>query len=355
MALFNNILSSGESLFKNEYALDFDYVPKMMPYREQQQRYAASAIMPMLSERQGKNLFIYGPPGIGKTAAIRWVLRDLEETTDNVEQIYINCWQKNTSFKILLEICDQLGYKFTHNKKTDELFKVVKQMLDKKAAVFAFDEIDKVEDFDFLYMILEEVFRRSVLLITNYKEWMIELDERVKSRLVPDKLEFQQYNEKETEGILRIRIEYAFVPGCWEESAIKMIAKKTSEIKDIRSGLYLLRQAGMIAEDRSQRKITAEHAAIALGKLDEFTVKSKENLEDETKIILDILKESDSIKIGDLHKKYLEKGGTASYKSFRRKINHLEENKFISIERVTDATGNTSIIRPLNVKRLTEF
>ena len=114
-SLFKDILKSDETLFKNEVALDFDYLPKLIPYREQEQRAMAACIKPLLEERNGKNLFIFGFPGIGKTAAARHVLMELEEETDDVIPIYINCWQKNTTFKILLDICDILGYKLTHN------------------------------------------------------------------------------------------------------------------------------------------------------------------------------------------------------------------------------------------------
>ena len=59
-----------------------------------------------------------------------------------------------------MEICDQLGYKFTHNKKTDDLFKILEEYLNKDSVVFVFDEVDKLEDADFLYMILERIYRK---------------------------------------------------------------------------------------------------------------------------------------------------------------------------------------------------
>ena len=171
MALFKDILHSDESLFRNELALDYSFLPKILPHREEQQRYIAAIIKPLLDGRNGKNLFIYGAPGIGKTAAIRHVINELEEETDEVSAIYINCWQKNSTFKILCEICEQLGYRLTHNKRTEELFAVAKNMLNKKAAVFALDEADKLEEIDFLYDLLEEVYKKSILLITNDKDF----------------------------------------------------------------------------------------------------------------------------------------------------------------------------------------
>jgi len=182
MPLFKNMLGSNESLFMNDLALDFSYQPKVLLYREPQQRHMAECIKPLFQKRNGKNLFIYGIPGIGKTLACRHVVDELEETTDEIIPIYINCWSKNTSFKVFLELCSLLDYRMTQNKGGDELFEVIKGMLNKKSVVFVFDEIDKADDFDFLYSILEGIYRKSIFLITNYREWLVNIEERVRSR-----------------------------------------------------------------------------------------------------------------------------------------------------------------------------
>ena len=150
MGVFDEMLKSGESLFMDPVALDYDYLPKLIPYREKEQRQVALCIKPLFGNRNGKNVLVHGAPGIGKTAAIKHIFRELEDKTDDIIPIYINTWQKNTTYKIVVEICDQLNYKFTHNKKTEELFAIVQKDLNKKSVVFCFDEIDKVEDLDFL-------------------------------------------------------------------------------------------------------------------------------------------------------------------------------------------------------------
>lgn len=357
MGLFNDILKSDESLFLNEVALDFDFVPKLLPYRENQQGYIANCIRPLLQDRNGRNLIVHGAPGIGKTAAIKWIFNDLEYETDEVIPICINCWQKNTTFKIMVEICHQLDYRFTQNKRTEELFEVIKSRLNKKAAVFAFDEIDKVEDFDFLYSILEEIYKKSILLITNYKEWVTGLDGRIKSRLIPDMLEFKAYNANETRGIIEHRIKYAFVSNVWEDDAIKVIADKTYQIGDIRTGLFLLREAGNSAESRASTKVTKADAENAIGKLDTFTIKSDSDLEEESQMILSIVKANSGNKIGDLFRLYQGQGGKNTYKTFQRKIAHLEKNSFITVKKIGGGKeGNTSIIEFKEItKKLTDF
>jgi cell division control protein 6 len=350
------MLKSGESLFKDEIALDYEFLPKLLPYREKEQFYLANCIKPLLLKRNGKNLFVHGAPGIGKTAATRHVLRDLENETEEVIPIYVNCWKKNTSYKIILEICDILGYRFTQNKKTDELFGIVKQMINKKSAVFVFDEADKLEDFDFLYFILEEIYRKSVLLITNFKNWILNLDERVRSRLTAELIEFKQYNAEETKGILKHRLGYAFVHGVWQDDAFELVAKRAAELADIRSGLYLLKEAGLAAEEKANKKITIDHVNIAIEKLDDFSIKEKLDLDQESRNILELIKKNSNIKIGELFDIYRRYNGTLSYKSFQRKITNLQKNGFISVEKTEGGQeGNTTIIKYAETKKLTDF
>ena len=357
MALFKDILHSDQTLFKNDSALDTEFIPKILPFRETQQRYVASCIKPLLQGRTGKNLLIFGLPGVGKTATVKYMFRELEGETDDVIPIYINCWQKNTTFKIIVTICEELGYNLTHNKNTEELFEIVKNMVNKKSAVFCFDEIDKIEDFDFLYFLIESVYKKTILLVTNYKEWLVKLDERIRSRLGADNIEFKPYNLKETKEILKQRVNYAFYSNVVDSPALEVISKKTFDTQDIRTGLHLLREAGLAAEDESSKKINVEHANKALKKIDDFSIKKSADLESQTKLLLDVIKENPCKKSGEIFEIYKQKGGSDAYRSFFRKLKNLEISKFITIKKIEGGKqGKTSIIeynKPS--KKLTDF
>lgn len=357
MSIMKDMLGSDESLFKNEIALDYSFIPKLIPYRETQQRYIASCIKPLFQQRNGKNLLVYGQPGIGKTVACKHLFNELEEETEEVIPIYVNCWQKNTTFKVILEICDVLGYKLTHNKKTEELVDVIKNILNKKSVVFCFDEIDKAEDFDFLYMILEEIYRKTILLITNYKSWFENLDDRIRSRLMSESLEFKPYNLKETKGILKQRMEYAFVPGVWLDDAFDFVAAKTAELEDIRSGLYLMKESANTAESLSSKNIRLEHCKEAIKKLDDFSIKKSSELAEDERKILSVIKENSGKKIGEIYKVYCDQGNDCVYKTFQRKIKKLQENKFISLAKTEGGKeGNTTIVKYIETtKKLTDF
>jgi cell division control protein 6 len=353
MGLFDNALRDGESLFKNEDALDYEFVPKELPFRENQQHALAACIKPLLQGKNGRNVFVYGAPGIGKTAATRWVLKELEETTDDIHTLYINCWQKNTTFKIFEALCHLLGYKFTQNKHSEELLGVIKNYTLKKPAVFVFDEVDKAEDLDFLYALLNDIYKKSIILITNYKTWLDEVEDRIKSRLVPEILEFAAYDGSQTKEILKQRMSYAFVPGAWQADAFSIIAEKSGDAKDLRMGLHLLREAALAAEEQASRKITLEHAQKAIGKLSEFLRKNSEELDDDAKLMLAIIKQNPGSRIGDLFKTYTDQGGKGAYKTFQRKIDKLTKAGIVDTEKITGGKEGTTTLVTISAKEKT--
>lgn len=338
-------------------ALDYDYMPKLMPYREQEQFKIAACIKPLFSERNGKNVFVYGKPGIGKTLAIKNILAELEEETDDIIPLYVNCWQKNTTYKVLLDLCELLEYRFTQNKKTEELFKIVRDMVNKKSVVFVFDEVDKVEELDVLYTLVEQIYRKSIILITNFSSWMENLDVRVKSRLMPELIQFRAYTADETKGILEQRMKYAFQPDAWGAAAFAKVVERTAKLQDIRSGLYLMRESGNAAEDRASRSIEVQDVETALSKLDAFSIKKSTDLDEVSQVILTLAKEHSGSKIGDIFKLYTAAGGELTYKTFQRKIAALEKSKFISTEKIAGGKeGKTTIIHKAHVeKKLSDF
>ncbi len=354
--LFKDILKSDETLFKNDIALDFDYQPKIVPFRETEQRTIANCIKPLFQQKNAKNVFIYGQPGVGKTVACRHILNELNDETDEIITLEINCWKHNTTFKIILEICDKMDFKFVENKKTEELFRWLKQALNKKSVVFVFDEVDKLEDLNFLYMILEDIYRKAIIMITNYKEWLGTVEERVKSRLLPEMIEFKNYTSEEIKRILKMRSEYAFHAGILGDDSLAIIANKAYEMQDMRIGLHLMKEAAHIAEEKSSRKILEIHTLQALEKIKDFTIKNTEELASDEQMILNLVKSNSGKKIGDVFKIYQETGGKLVYKSFQRKIEKLEKNKFISVEKTAGGDeGNTTIVKVNGERKLTEF
>lgn len=346
MSLFDDVLKDGETLFKDPRILSAEFIPDVLPHRENEQKYLATSIKPLFRKRDGRNLFISGKPGIGKTAAAKYVCRELEKETDSIETVYINCWQENTSYKVITEICVQLGYSFTHNKKTTELTKVLSEMLEDTPVVFIFDEIDKTKDTDFLYHILESVSIKAVFLITNYESWLASLDNRIRSRLTPEKVVFHPYNKTETKGILERRKNHAFYKDVFTNEAFSDIVDKAAMFGDIRTGLFLLKESATQAEEEGRKKVVLEDVENASKKLDEFTIKKSADLDKVAKDIYKVVKKEGEGKIGDLYKTYKEQHSDhSSYKTFQRRMKTLEEAGFVTRERKKGRGGNTTIIK----------
>ncbi len=354
MGLFNHMLKDSESLFLNPEALDPDFIPKLIPHRENETMYVAECMKPLFHRRSGRNLFIAGKPGIGKTVAVKHIFKELESKTDDVIPIYINCWKKNTMYKVVLEICDQLGYKWVQNRKADELWQEVVKLVNKRSAVFCFDEVDKLEDFSILYSVADDVYRKVILLVTNDKNWISTLDSRIKSRILPELLEFKPYNYNETRDILAQRRDYAFVRNVWDDDAFSVVVENSHKFQDIRTGLFLMRESGNFAEMVSSRKVLLDHASKAVSKISDFKIRSTDGLEGEEKDILKIIKEhsgESASEIYDVYRASYEK----SYRTFQRKVSDMEKAGLISIkDGISDKGGKQSLIF-FSVKELTDF
>ena len=348
MSLFKKYLQDSESILKNEIALDPNFTPRgPIEFRENENQYIASCIKPLLQRRNGKNLIIFGPPGVGKTLACIKVKEELEETADEVSAFYINLWKKNTPHKIILELCNQLNYKFTQNKSSDELLQIINQKINQNSAVFIFDEADKAESIELLYQLIEDIYRKTIILITNDKNWSQKLDPRLKSRLLPDLLEFKPYKKDEIKSILKSRIQLAFHPSAIPQQIIESITEKTLESTDIRIGLFLLRESALIAESSSLKQISAEHLKQAVSKLCDF--KKPVELDKDEEEILSILNQNKDKTTTEIFSIYKAKTkDRKSQRTFLRKINNLEKANLIKLEEIQGMQGKSYKITKLS-------
>jgi len=337
MGLFDNVLKDEESLFSDEISLEYDYVPFKILYRESEQKEIANCIRFLLQGRPGKNLIITGRPGIGKTMAVKYVFDELKKETDDVVTLHINCWKKDTFFKILNDIAEQIGYKWGFNKRADELFKELIKILNKKKVAICFDEVDKLSEMQTIYSFLEDLSYKSIFLITNDNCFVDKLDSRIKSRLMAEVLDFKAYNYDETRGIMEQRKEMAFFPNVWASDAFDLVADKTAELEDVRIGLFLLRESGNAAEMKASRKINLEHSEKAISKLNAYRVKN--NLEDDERFIIDFVKNNpgnDTLEVYEEYKKKFDK----SLRTFQRKVKDLKGTGNLSVrEEVSERGG----------------
>ncbi|MEM0360107.1 MAG: AAA family ATPase [Candidatus Diapherotrites archaeon] len=256
-------LGEEESLFSNPESLEPDFIPPIMPFRENETREIAASISPLLEGKSGRNLLITGKAGIGKTHAVKKVLEEFAEES-NAFVFYVNCWTHPTGKEIFREMCSQLKILAPASAEESLLLEKIIERTGSTPVAACFDEIDRAKEQGFLYAFLERFKTKSAILISNNSGFLAELDERIKSRLLPKEILFRPYSRLEIQGIVRERKKYAFYEDTWEKRALELIAEKASLKGDARLAVNLLKLAGLKAEQDASRLVREEHVLKAL-------------------------------------------------------------------------------------------
>ncbi len=317
-------------VIKNLEVLEEDYLPNVLPHRENQIKYLCELIENFVRTKiKVKNILIFGPSGIGKTATIKFVFRELEEKL-NAKLIYLNCWNYNTETSALSEILRNLGYPFPRRGVgLDEILEKMREIVKKveKPIIIALDEIDKIEEINsFLYKLSrsKEFFNSDFLLIliSNSKDFLAKLEQRVLSSLKIEEIEFKRYNIEEIKDIIEQRVKLAF--SNYDKEILLYIAAQTYKNgSDIRFALKVLKEVALLAIKENANKITLEMVKKVLKEEN----KNVELNEIEKEIFEKI---SNIIKASELYENFKEK---LTKPSFLKILENLERKGLIKIER----------------------
>ncbi|MEM5843689.1 MAG: AAA family ATPase [Candidatus Aenigmatarchaeota archaeon] len=353
MKTFSEIYES--RIFKNEEVLSPDYLPEFLPHREDKIKQIARNLMPVARGSAGQNTFIFGPPGIGKTHVIKFVFREFEDFSENIKTIYINCWDYNTPLSILTKIANELGvFAPRRGISKDEVLEKMIEFLGKtkRGLVVCLDEVDQLifKSPEILYDLLRinQYLKNPVCLvfISNFKDVFVNLDPRIKSSLRVEEIEFKPYNVQEMKDIIEERIKNAF--HSVEEGVAILVANfAVQKGSDVRVGLECLLRAGRLAESENSDKLKVLHVKKVLPQIKPAKPKIlEENISENEKIILEILKEKKSLTSGELYREYCKKTeNPLSDRAFRDLINHLNQIGLIKIKEVKKGMkGKTRII-----------
>ncbi|MEM2874596.1 MAG: ORC1-type DNA replication protein [Candidatus Hadarchaeales archaeon] len=300
--LFHAILET-KPIFRNREYLRPSYTPEELPHREEQINQLARILAAPLRGETPSNVFIYGKPGTGKTASVRYVGRELEGISHKAPLkagvIYLNCEIVNTPYRVLANLSDYFlsrlektrGEEFLKSASlpsrvpmtgwpTDEVYKSFYKALDeeRQLAVIVLDEVDKLVKRcgdDLLYLLTRmnadlSQAKVAVVGISNDTNFMEYLDPRVRSSLSEEEIIFPAYNALQLRDILEKRARMSFVDGVIGEGVVQLCAAHAArEHGDARRALDLLRAAGEIAEVEGAEKVTIEHVRKAHAKIEQ--------------------------------------------------------------------------------------
>ncbi|PIT85763.1 hypothetical protein COU36_01425, partial [Candidatus Micrarchaeota archaeon CG10_big_fil_rev_8_21_14_0_10_59_7] len=265
--------SEGSGVFVNEDVLSTEHLPEMLPHREGDVQQLARNLMPAARGSRPQNTFIFGPPGIGKTAVVKYVFREFEEYSERVRCVYVNCWDYRTNASLLTQLIIELGV-FVQRRgwSRDEIMQKLVEALNKraKALVVCLDEVDQL-DTDALYDLLRinQYVKTSVgvVFVSNNPHVFAKAEPRIRSSLGIEELEFRPYTLDEMKDILGRRAKEAF--RAFDTAVVTLAANQgVQKGGDVRVGLQCLMKAGRAAERRNARKVAVEDVKTALKSVD---------------------------------------------------------------------------------------
>lgn len=276
-SFLENFMKRG-SLFKDKKALQGNYTPKNVPYRDEQINQLASILAPALRMEKPSNVFIYGKTGTGKTLVTKHVTSNIlalaQKNNLYIRIFYLNCKLKriaDTEYRLIAQLAREFGEEVpATGLPTDEVYKIFIKGLEKQKTllVIILDEIDQLVNKtgdEILYNLTRlnsELKESEISLIGISNDLMVtdHIDPRVKSSLSEEEIVFPPYNAVQLQGILQQRAKLAFGEGIIGEGVSeKCAAYAAREHGDARRALELLRVAGELAERKGSQQIATNY------------------------------------------------------------------------------------------------
>jgi len=297
MKLFHE---GGSRVFRNESVLDPSFMPDHLVHREKELRELADILKVTADGRKPQNILVSGQPGTGKTSSARYVLNQLADFTKRAHSVYINCWQAASDTAVLSEIA--LSLKIAMPRRgvaADEIAERILEVLAKenKIAILVLDEVDRLmaqggEATLYRFSRSEELGKAKVALIgiTNDVEFVAKVDERIRSSLAQQRIEFERYRVAELKDILNERVKLAFHSAVVDPDAVALCAAHAAKHGgDARIAISLLRAAGLEAERAGSAKVTVEHVRSAIDRI--VLTKAERKIEEMSEIEQSIVSE----------------------------------------------------------------
>jgi len=347
---------SDVSLFKDERFLYQDFVPERLPFRDEELSELVFCLKPATNGKKPTNIFVYGKPGTGKTVSLKFVLNEMEEFSDRVKCLYLNCFEFSSKQALLTKITNFFGYAVAdRGLSSEEVYSKFVAILrsEKFIPIIVFDEAEQLLKDESRKELLYDLSRLGeqqklsigLVFISNDNFFLTHLDDRIRSSLAASSIPFEPYSSPDLKEILKERAKYAFFDFVLDGDVIPLCAAHAAKLGgDARVAIDLLLKAGRLAERENSKMVLPKHVRASFTQ--EKTVKEEitSNLTEQEKEVLKFLdthsgNEIDSGLIySSLEKKYSER-------TLRYAIAELKKKSLIISEKVIKGKGFTSIIR----------
>ena len=239
-------------------------------------------LKPVLQNQGIPDMLLNGPSGTGKSLIIHAVCKQIIELCESKNRTFgvlsINCEGPKTAdravYRLVKAAADDLGVDpgipqtgISTDQKLERLYELMREHYD--GVIFILDEIDMLEgpyqeaEYNSLIYQLSRARKLadfdgpiSLTTITNYADFMKDLNSRAQSSYNPDDIFFDDYDANQLRSILRNRQD-AFKPDSLADDVVPLVAAFGSSTHgDARKAIDLLRWAGELAERREADTVT---------------------------------------------------------------------------------------------------
>lgn len=348
----------GEVLISPEI-LEEEYLPADMPGREMQVTEMYRNLAVAAKNRKPRHLWLHGRQGVGKTSSARYVAQKLRREK-GVMNVYVNCWKHMTLPAVMEEITDQLraatatrgigilGVSRTGARMNIERFR---KFAGQKPLVIILDEIDApaVGDMNAILYNLYDIGNAGLVCIASSRAPVLQMSDRVKSRLNPKTIAFENYTCDELLNILLLRADLALGSDCWNEVLLRKIARLARG--DARVAIKALKNAAQAAEMDASGHIEIHHVEATLD--DSRDWKKQYQLKGLTlhhNLVYEIIRGHEGILSADLWQTYLDECKKLGKRPVRERTfikyrRKLLDMRLIESERVLGKRGNVNKFR----------
>ncbi|MBN2565973.1 MAG: AAA family ATPase [Candidatus Eisenbacteria bacterium] len=273
------------------------------------------------------SVWVHGPPGGGKTSAVRRVLGQLE--TGGVRTAYVNCWSSQTFYSVLDALFTELRQLVAEMRDVSFKFERLSRIAREKPLVIVLDEVDQMflkNERNATIYNLTRLDHSALVCLTQSRTSYLSLDPRVQSRLQPRFLEFPPYSTDEVLTILGQRAEQALEPDTWCQADLKRIADASGG--DARVAIQTLRIAAYLAEKGKANQLRTgdvEQGLLKSGELRRIYV--LKGLSEHHRLLHHIVKEAGEISLAELWKRYRDESAAAGFQPMaKRTFNYYKQH-----------------------------
>jgi len=301
-------------ILANPEILSERHLPPEIHARDAQMKEIGICLRPITEDRKPMNCWLHGKPGVGKTATARWILRKLDSEA-GIKGVYVNCWGNPTFFSVLECIARELRMLGAEKLSTSFKLERLKKHLSNNRMVIVLDEIDQPvpKERNAILYNLSDLPTVGLIFACNSQYVYFSLEERVKSRLNPFRILFEEYSSDELAYILDKRAQYALAPGTYTEYLLRTIANLADG--DARIAIQTLKNAAYLAEKDDQGKIRASHIKRAWNSSKDIKkTYLLLKLTDHHRLLYELIKKNTNILSGDLWCLYLKTCNTRKIK-----------------------------------------